>query len=104
MDRIESAIRIYTVQHHGPPANLAALGLAGGYDDCLVSPFDRAAGDAGYAFLPQNLRPGEWLAYLYDVAELRQTGSTHAVSKVSDNRIVTHQELDEWTGAAVPSP
>ena len=103
MDRIQQGFRLYTVRHHAPPESLDVLDLDRDYSRPLVSPFDPSARDEGYAYLPQNVQPGEWHAYLYDAAELRQTGSTHAVSKHDGERIVTADELAEWTGTSIPA-
>ncbi len=102
LGRIASAIRIYTVGHHGPPPSLADLDLPDDYDDPLVSPFDPSAGRGGYVYLPRNGGPSEWHAYLYDAGELRRTGTTHAVSKKDGERVVTRGELADWAGVAIP--
>ena len=83
-----------------PPPSLAAVAVLG---PPVGSPWDRSAGLDGYGYLPQNLPTDGRRPFLYDAAELRQTGHTHAVYSVySPVRVVSRRELAADAAAAIP--
>lgn len=103
LEILTTEVFIYRDRHNGQlPNSLDDLDLHYGGNDPRISPFDKSLGKKGYAFMPANIGPDIDRVMLYDIGELKKTGSTHLVmSKYHQIRTMQRDQLVKQVGISM---